>query len=329
VALRWAVYEREGIERADARDYNKWALLTHRPADAAATLDAIASRKDEATAEVVALVQAAPIERLGDAWRGPNESLNRYSLDGGSRENPGWQLPGADLVARAGRTDELTATLARAEAEKQRKKAEKQQAEAASNEELIQKILSKPWPLDSDGDPETYAAKGTPLAVDRDPRIVQHREAACAAVEAARQRFAAGLAAVVADFGDESQRARQAEGVLPEGEALALLRDRVLFARLDGFDRYQRLTAADIDHGDDCYLPKAQFSVEGLDELDASTYERLVAIRTAAGDGATVIARKHEGWCVVRDCDGGSVTRRSIHVSVTWNGRTFSREYAA
>lgn len=147
-----------------------------------------------------------------------------------------------------------------------------------------------------------------------------------------QRQYAEALKAAVDAWGNASQKARQVEGVLPIGEAEALVRDK-LFAPLAEYPRYQRLTLHDVPHDEGCFAGKHQalFSVDDKDELTELEYEALVEVRTALQESAhgknssTVTVRCHS--CDCSECDQ-QVERSSVLATVTWHGRQFSREYA-
>lgn len=143
------------------------------------------------------------------------------------------------------------------------------------------------------------------------------------------------------DHGSESMRDRAREGLLPEKELLDAVREQ-LFAPLDGFARYVRLTDADARHDRDCYAPDAtiKYRTEDADELTSNEYEVLKAIRAASVEvdevsgaeassewASEVQPREHRIMCDRSDCPGQTF-RRSARVSIKWNGHTLTREYA-
>jgi hypothetical protein len=149
--------------------------------------------------------------------------------------------------------------------------------------------------------------------------------------------FIAALTAFVAQHGTPVQSSRRVDGLMSDEEALKLLRDSV-FAPI-GAPKYVRLSADDVDHVGDDYEKDAAFGTSD-DKDDVSPaltdaeYLALQQIRTEAKGipGATVTSRVHEGWCSCKsdecDVDKSTVRRASALVTVTWNGRELSREYA-
>jgi hypothetical protein len=124
--------------------------------------------------------------------------------------------------------------------------------------------------------------------------------------------------------------ARHTEGLLPEAELLAAVREHE-FGLLQ-LDRYQKITAADLWHSDDCYEARPDFDVHTAEvKLTAKEYETLCALRAAAPKDATVEVREHSGFC--NGCNGEEwnehdIVRRSALVTVQRLGRKLSREYA-
>ncbi len=142
---------------------------------------------------------------------------------------------------------------------------------------------------------------------------------------AREKQFATAAAAFVAAHGTDNQQARHKEGLLPEKELTDLIRNH-LFAALK-FARFDRITASEIEHRDDCIESMPHFDVEDAKELTAGQFELLAKIRKAAPPGAVVTPQVHTGHC--NGCNGGSiVTRPSAHVTVEWHGRKLSRKYS-
>ena len=178
-------------------------------------------------------------------------------------------------------------------------------------------------------------ADATALAVERDAVYAAGQAAAAAAAAAERvERVALELAAAakltdataawIAVHGTESQRARFAEGLLPEQEMWGAIRDEV-FSSITS-PRYERMVGGDIEHDNDCPDPRAAYGVNPLAALDADQYARLVQIRRVAPAGATVAPRLHYASC--GDCSVARVERASVLVTLDWFGRELSREYA-
>lgn len=136
----------------------------------------------------------------------------------------------------------------------------------------------------------------------------------------AKRAFSAALSAWIEGHGSESQRARQAEGLLSENEALDTLRD-FLFSTV-ALERYQKLAPRDI-HEDFCEAG-ATFDVWDLSTLSEEQYAVLVAARESA-PGIEFTPQVHVGKC---DRCEGRVSRGSLKAQVEWHGRTLSRQFA-
>jgi hypothetical protein len=146
--------------------------------------------------------------------------------------------------------------------------------------------------------------------------------------ECAEQR--ANIKAWIAKHGSASMQAREAEKLLPEKELLHAVREW-LFAPLADFARYERLDDGDARHADDCYTgAPIAYQTEDADELTEPEYERLDVLRDAArrlAEPAEVQAREHRVMCRHQNCPAETL-RRSVLVSIDWNGYPLSREYA-
>lgn len=143
------------------------------------------------------------------------------------------------------------------------------------------------------------------------------------------------LAAWVAEFGTESQKARLARKMLPQSEILAARRDQV-FAPLAPMPRYAKITLSEVL---DSYAAAGHeffdggtlsCTVEDITEASAEMFQVLLNIEEAL-PSAVVKLRRHR--CVLeessREQDQESeVVRTSALVTVTVGSYTFSREYA-
>lgn len=141
----------------------------------------------------------------------------------------------------------------------------------------------------------------------------------------------------LARYGTGNQRARHAEGLLPDEELLALVRG-VVFGGLDYLAdgtqrrRYQRLHVADHAHHEECSdSDRVTFNVEEAQSLTAEQYDALCEVRALVASAPiplVVEAREHVASC--GGCPGTDDVRirYSLHVSGTWAGRMISREYA-
>lgn len=147
------------------------------------------------------------------------------------------------------------------------------------------------------------------------------------AAQEAEERYQLAAAEIVRSHGNANQGGRLEAGALPDEERDALVRDMV-FAGLDGLDRYARLVRGDAPHAEDCDAEGAdvEFDVHDQEELAAAQWDALQALRERAPEGAAITVRRHEAACAGDDCPIG--VRWSLRVAVEWHGRTLSREYA-
>lgn len=118
---------------------------------------------------------------------------------------------------------------------------------------------------------------------------------------ALRAAIPAARAAIVAALGTDGQRERHAAGVLPERELLDLVRGAV-FAAVESWPRFERLTASDLEDCDG----EAKYDDDPATELDAAAWAQLKRLRAAlagcaeiAGHPVTVEveARLHTATC--------------------------------
>ena len=115
---------------------------------------------------------------------------------------------------------------------------------------------------------------------------------------------------------------RHDAGFLPQNDLLDAARN-LLFAPLDSFARYERLTGDDLPYFD-CSNHTPEFEVRTIEVLSADAFDKLKSIR-AAVPSAQIEVRAHEVTCV--DCDA-LTERTSALVSIDWRDYTLSREYA-
>jgi hypothetical protein len=141
--------------------------------------------------------------------------------------------------------------------------------------------------------------------------------------QAQEAQYSAAVAALVRQVGSPVDVDRLEAGVLPQEEIDRLVHDHV-FAPLNEFPRYEKLTARDVEHDENCCADDASYDVDDAGELTADEWTRLKAIR-AAMPAATVTPRLHSGEC--RYCEGGA-ERLSAKVLANWHGRDLTREYA-
>lgn len=149
--------------------------------------------------------------------------------------------------------------------------------------------------------------------------------------------------------GTENQRARYAEGLLPEDELLAIARAE-LFAPLNDFGPFRKLKPQECKHKSRLCRGHIEFETREAGELAHDEYEGLAKIRVAAELASrhewinsslvnesmrtnvslhdmrriTVTPMTHWGTC--KEC-GHETTRSSAMVTILWAGRLLSREY--
>ncbi len=183
-----------------------------------------------------------------------------------------------------------------------------------------------------------YGMGDIPYGEDPDPPIAEPNvpevKKVLAARIAARQKRQeegrvrrAGLARWVKEHGDDSQKERLKEGLLPEDEVLESMRDQVF----DLTDTYERYTPIEKDEACKCGCYE---SVEFTNTLAANTppglsgdeYARLKEVRESAPKGCIVVARMHKAKCPECACPG--VTKPSAHATIEAHGWVLTREYA-
>jgi hypothetical protein len=135
--------------------------------------------------------------------------------------------------------------------------------------------------------------------------------------------------AFICQFGSAEQIERHNEGFLPEVEFLDLVRDKLFecFSVDSSIRRFVRLTQGDVEHTHECCEAKATFDSDEATELESAAFAKLKHIRAVAQpiENVTVKAVQHTAMC---DECGEMTERHSALVTVTWNHRKFSREYA-
>lgn len=122
-----------------------------------------------------------------------------------------------------------------------------------------------------------------------------------AETQAAADRKQSQLADAVARFGDDSQRARWTEGVLPTREAVDLIVAEALApVRAAGIEVLGDV-APEIEHADECHegddTPEIDTDETVLPKLSAKTYAALIDVRKAVPQGSTVEAIKTTATC--------------------------------
>lgn len=165
------------------------------------------------------------------------------------------------------------------------------------------------------------------------PNAIALRERARALrAELAAAREAAAAAEVTAWITEHAPALlpRHLAGVLPESELLEALRAEAFEPAAD-LARYQKITAGEVQHFEECGEAIPEFRVEPARALTAAEFEVLLGLRQAFGDGYTVEADEHRAWCAACNGDEDSaldVVRRSARVSCVRLGRPLSRRYA-
>lgn len=162
-------------------------------------------------------------------------------------------------------------------------------------------------------------------------RFEQAEAARIAEAAEKKARRAAQIATCVRDWGDDDQRQRLADGVLPEAEALELIESHVL-APLAHHAEYERIFFDDLVHDENCS------AVEGLSckrtevtELSREQYAifrslKDSAIAAAAAIDATLTLEKRRHHCACDYCHHYLV-RLGVLVHVEWGALSVSREY--
>lgn len=147
-----------------------------------------------------------------------------------------------------------------------------------------------------------------------------------AQVEAQGAQQTAEVSAWVAEHGTRGQKERHKRGLLPRDEALHGLR-AIAFAPLDEFARYKRIKADEIGAlvDPDQDITYETGTASSATDSEFESLERIESALKAAGRNAVCEMREHRALI-----DGEpALTKRSVHVTITWGAFTFSREYAA
>jgi len=122
--------------------------------------------------------------------------------------------------------------------------------------------------------------------------------------------------------GDDEQRARMAEGFLPEDEILDAVTDELL--DIAGFNVYEPLR-----RGDACECSCAHrvtFDVGPPKYMDSFQFSKLQAVRENVPEGATVKPIEHRAACP--DCKCVPIARISALISLPWHGWELVREFS-
>lgn len=130
------------------------------------------------------------------------------------------------------------------------------------------------------------------------------------------------LRAWIEKNGDEEQKARMAEGFLPEDEILDSVTDELL--DLQGFNVYESLR-----RGDACDCPCAhcvKFEVGPPKYMDAFQFSKLQAVRESVPEGAMVKPVEHRASCP--ECKCVPIARISALITLQWHGWELVREFS-
>ena len=180
---------------------------------------------------------------------------------------------------------------------------------------------------------EEIAERKTAVLKAENARYEAERKAAKAKQEAYK---AALMQRMVDEYCSDEQQRRRAEGLLPEEEMLRSFRERV-FAPLNGFPRYEKISKADIvaatAYGEyQAEDDSVEYRADNASEASADVFAALEAIRKVAkqrlGGEVTCQLKEHlGGW---KHADEWQVRKNSILVTVDLEGLLkLSREYAA
>lgn len=173
------------------------------------------------------------------------------------------------------------------------------------------------------------------LQAELDAKIAEEKENKEAAKKMMEQeekekseRLNLQLSQWVAEKGTDNQKARFAEGFLPQKEIIDAIRNEA-FAPLDGFPRYERITVEEVQEtcSEDYYGDRHEvtFINSEKDKLTAQEFDRLQEMRRLMPE-ATIYVREHEGVCRDDDCDG-RLFRNSYHVTMKIGELNLTREY--
>ncbi len=143
---------------------------------------------------------------------------------------------------------------------------------------------------------------------------------------AAAERKAAQIATFVAEHGTESMQARQKLGLLPESEAVDMIRDATYDA-LSAFPRFTRILMRDLDHDIDCMAKPCDmecesFTAKSLTAEQFAVYEQIAERAPKAAELSPLVHT-----CQCPDC-GAKAERYSVQVAITVGELGFTREYA-
>lgn len=154
-------------------------------------------------------------------------------------------------------------------------------------------------------------------ARDAEAKLAETRESA----RVSNQRSKA-LRTWIEKHGDDDQKARMAEGFLPEDEILEAITEELI--DLGGFEAYEPLYKGDAC---DCACAGAvRFDAAPPKLLDSHQFARLQAAREAAPEGATVEPIEHRAGCPACKCV--PIARMAVRVSLPWEGWLLRRQFS-
>lgn len=180
-------------------------------------------------------------------------------------------------------------------------------------------------------------ATGVHLGTDTDPeateptiaevrRILAFRLSAQSRQHEEARLRKASLDKWIKDHGDDNQKERHREGLLPEEEALEAMRES-FFDPLENNERYsaiRKTEACDCGCYEDVVFDN-RAAAGTAPGLTATQFEKLKEIRELAPKGAAIETRMHIAKC--DECDCAPVHRPSARVTLVWQGWTLTREY--
>jgi hypothetical protein len=173
-------------------------------------------------------------------------------------------------------------------------------------------------------------------AVQEAENLTRRKETARAVAEKKAQEiqeakeFRACLTSWIFEKGTDAQRGRRGEGLMSDDEILDMIRCE-LFACLRDFPRHVPLSNANVQcdskYAEDGSVPEFE-TLEDNITLNDEQFQQLTTIRGAILK-AVVTSKIHRGYCACAysDCHF-EVLRASALVTIEWNGRELSREYA-
>jgi hypothetical protein len=168
------------------------------------------------------------------------------------------------------------------------------------------------------------AAKRAEVEAERARVEVRQKEEAAVTARTATDRNNArsrALRAWVDKHGDDNQKARMAEGFLPEAEILEDVCDELL--ELTGFSAYDPLNRG---HACECACAgDVVMSVRAPQYLDDRQFSRLQAAREDAPEGAVVTVHEHKAACP--SCPCVPIARLEVRLTMEWHGFELVRQY--